>query len=208
VLELRERLSKELGREVGVHPETEHPTYHASIGKAVGPALVDALTKAGLNREGAPVFVQSVETTNLQELHGELHVPLVPLLSAVGAPADLAAAGDPRTCADLITPEELADIATYAAGIGPDRAMVIGRDAAGALAEPTSLVADAHAVGLLVHPYTFRDENQSLPTSLREGASPADDGDAFAEYAAFFAAGVDGVFADHPDTAVAACAAR
>jgi glycerophosphoryl diester phosphodiesterase len=153
------------------------------------------------------VFVQSFETTNLRELSGELDVPLVQLLSATGAPADLVAAGDPRTYADLVTDEGLADVATYAAGIGPDKTQVIARDAAGALGAPTGLVERAHAVDLLVHPYTFRNENQFLPTDLRSGPDPTAYGDPFDEYAAYFAAGVDGVFADNPDTAVAARAA-
>jgi glycerophosphoryl diester phosphodiesterase len=204
VLKLRERLSKELGREIGVYPETKHPTYFASIGKPLEPALVDALDEAGLNREKAPVFVQSFETSNLRKLDDELKVPLVQLLSAQGAPADLVAAGDPRTYADLITPAGLTDIATYADGIGPDKNMVIARNPDQTLGAPTSLVADAHAAGLLVHPYTFRNENQFLPANMRSAGSPSDYGDVFAEYDAFFAAGVDGVFADNPDTAVAA----
>jgi glycerophosphoryl diester phosphodiesterase len=208
ILELRERLSKELRREIGVYPETKHPTYFASIGKPLEPALVDALDNSGLNKADAPVFVQSFETTNLRRLHDELEVPLVQLLSAEGAPADLVAAGDPRTYADLVTPKGLADIATYAAGIGPDKDMVVARGADGTLGAPTPLVADAHAVDLLVHPYTFRNENQFLPADLRRTGGDADYGDVFAEYAAFFAAGVDGVFADNPDTALAARAAR
>jgi glycerophosphoryl diester phosphodiesterase len=204
VLALRERLSKELGREIGVYPETKHPTYFAAVGTPLEPALVETLTRAGLNRKNAPVFVQSFETTNLRALRDELRVPLVQLLSASGAPADLEAAGDARTYADLVTPAGLTDIATYADGIGPDKNMVIARDEAGALGAPTPLVADAHAAGLVVHPYTFRNENQFLPTNLRSSDYPTDYGDAFAEYAAFFAAGVDGVFADNPDTAVAA----
>jgi len=208
VLELRERLSTELGREIGVYPETKHPTYFASLGVPLEPALVAALNQAGLNEEGAPVFVQSFETANLRALRAELRVPLVQLISITGAPADLVAAGDPRTFADLTTPAGLAEIATYADGIGPDKNRVIPRDTDDALAEPTSLVADAHAAGLLVHPYTFRNENQFLPANLRSGSSPTDYGDVFAEYAAFFAAGVDGVFTDNPDTAVAARAAR
>ena len=204
VLDLRQRLSGELGREIGVYPETKHPTYFASIGKPVEPALVDGLTDAGLDHADAPVFVQSFETANLRTLNDELDVPLVQLLSAEGAPADLMAAGDPRTYADLATPAGLADIATYADGIGPDKNMVVARNPDQTLGAPTSLVADAHAVNLLVHPYTFRNENQFLPANLRSGGSPADYGDVFAEYAAFFAAGVDGVFADNPDTAAAA----
>jgi glycerophosphoryl diester phosphodiesterase len=208
VLHLRERLSKELGREIGVYPETKHPTYFTSIGLPLEPALVDALTTAGLNRADAPVFVQSFETTNLRNLDDELQVPLVQLVSGSGAPADLEAAGDPRTYADLTTPAGLAEIATYADGIGPDKNLVIARNEDGTLGEPTSLVPDAHAVDLLVHPYTFRNENQFLPADLRSGGGDTEYGDIFAEYAAFFAAGVDGVFADNPDTAVAARASR
>ncbi|MBW0092889.1 alpha/beta fold hydrolase [Pseudonocardia sp. KRD-188] len=121
-----------------------------------------------------------------------------------GAPADLAAAGDTRTYLDLLTPEALADIATFADGIGPYKDLVIARNADGTLGSTTSLVADAHAAGLLVHPYTFRNENQFLPVGLRTAGGPTDYGDAFAEYAAFYATGIDGVFADNPDTAVAA----
>jgi glycerophosphoryl diester phosphodiesterase len=208
VLALRERLSRELGRVIGVYPETKHPTYFSSIGRPLEPALVAALEKAGLNRKDAPVFVQSFETTNLRQLNDELQVPLVQLLETAGAPADLAAAGDPRTYPDLVTPAGLADIASYADAIGPAKDMVVARHPDGTLGAPTSLVAYAHAVGLLVHPYTFRNENHFLPANLRSAGFAADYGNVFAEYEAFFAAGVDGVFADNPDTAVAARAAR
>ncbi len=65
--------------------------------------VVDALEGAGLNRPGAKVFVQSFETANLRALRATLQVPLVQLTDATGAPADLVAAGDPRTWADLTT---------------------------------------------------------------------------------------------------------
>jgi glycerophosphoryl diester phosphodiesterase len=65
-------------------------------------------------------------------------------------------------------------------------------------------VVGAHAAGLLVHAYTFRDENAFLPAELRSDGAAYELGDAFAEYDAFLRAGVDGVFSDHPDTAVAA----
>jgi glycerophosphoryl diester phosphodiesterase len=204
ILELRARLSAELGRTLGVYPETKHPTYFAGIGLPLEPPLVVALEEAGLDEADAPVFVQSFETANLRALSEALAVPLVQLIDGEGAPADLVAAGDPRTYADLVTPEGLAEIATYADAIGPDKDLVIPRDATGALGEPTALVADAHAAGLLVHPYTFRNENTFLPADLRRPGADDAFGDAFAEYAAFLAAGVDGVFSDHPDIAHAA----
>jgi glycerophosphoryl diester phosphodiesterase len=65
-------------------------------------------------------------------------------------------------------------------------------------------VDDAHAAGLRVVPYTFRDENRFLPAELRSGEDPNAHGDAEAEYRQYYALGVDGVFSDHPDTAKAA----
>ena len=65
-----------------------------------------------------------------------------------------------------------------------------------------SLVRDAHAAGLKVHPYTFRAENAFLPTSLRNGSEPAERGDIEAELRAFLDTGIDGLFIDQPDIAV------
>ncbi|GAA4701924.1 glycerophosphodiester phosphodiesterase [Pseudonocardia yuanmonensis] len=199
ILVLRARLSAELGREIGVYPETKSPTYFAGRGLPCEPALVAALRAHGLDRADSPVFVQSFETANLRALHEQLPVRLIQLLDDVGAPTDLAAAGDPRTFADLTRPAELAAIAEYAAGIGPAKELVIPPDG-----EPTSLVDDAHAAGLLVHAFTFRNENSFLPSGMRRTGREADHGDVFAEYRAFLDAGVDGVFSDYPDTAVAA----
>nr|BFF02247.1 hypothetical protein GCM10020241_39220 [Streptoalloteichus tenebrarius] len=67
---------------------------------------------------------------------------------------------------------------------------------------------DAHAKGLVVHPWTFRNENTFLPADFRGSANPADYGRAFAEYDLFLKQGVDGVFSDNPDTALAARAER
>ena len=204
VIALRKRLSKELDREIGIYPETKHPGYHRSVGLPLEPPLVDALNGSGLNRPGAPVFVQSFEVTNLQALHSRLRVPLIQLIDSTGAPADFEAAGNPRTYDDLLTPAGLAAIADYADGIGPAKDRIVPRDAAGFSQEPTSLVGDAHAAGLLVHPFTFRNENQFLPAEARSSADPNAYGDAFAEYRHFYGLGVDGVFSDMPDTAVAA----
>ncbi|WP_028663114.1 glycerophosphodiester phosphodiesterase [Saccharomonospora halophila] len=204
VLDLAERLSRELGREIGVYPETKHPTYFREQGLALEPALVRTLTRNGLNRPNAPVYVQSFEVGNLRALDDRLRVPLVQLIGGSGAPYDLAAAGDPRTYDDLVTPDGLAGIAEYADGIGPAKGRVVPVTDDGGLGRPTPLVAEAHRAGLVVHPYTFRAENTFLPPGLRSSDDPAARGDVFAEYEAFLAAGVDGVFADQPDLAVEA----
>jgi len=203
ILDLRARLSAELGRELGVYPETKHPSYFRSIGLPLEEPLVAALETAGLNRPDAPVFVQSFELGNLRALRRELGltVPLIFLAEQEGAPVDLLLAGDRRTFADLLTPEGLAGLAEVVDGIGPDKDLVVGRRPDGALGEPTALVADAHAAGLVVHPWTFRRENEFLPADLR---GPDGTGDVVAEIRAHLAAGVDGFFTDHTDLGVLA----
>jgi glycerophosphoryl diester phosphodiesterase len=205
ILELRARLSKELGREIGVYPETKHPTYFAKAGLPLEQRLLDTLNRYGLNRREAPVFVQSFETTNLAQLRKlGLRAPVVQLMSAEGAPFDLVSAGDRRTYADLSTPAGLRGIAAYANGVGPDKVQIIPRNADGTLGRPTSLVADAHAAGLVLHPYTFRAENTFLPNDYQRGTSPNDFGRAIDEQVAYLKTGIDGLFTDQADIGVLA----
>ncbi|MFF4595079.1 glycerophosphodiester phosphodiesterase [Amycolatopsis sp. NPDC001319] len=202
VIDLTRRLSKELHRTLGTYPEVKHSTYFSSIGNPTEPKLVAFLNRNGLNRADAPVIIQSFEVANLKELHKQVRVPLLQLTEASGAPADFVAAGDKRTYADIVTPAGLREVAKYAKYLGPDKAQIIPRDASDNLGKPTSLVADAHRVGLKVQPYTFRNENPFLPANLRSSASPTAFGNVFAEEAAFLKAGVDGFFADQADTAL------
>ena len=99
-----------------------------------------------------------------------------------------------RAASTAPIPNTTIAIAEYAQAVGAAKDLVIPRDEDGRLTTPTPLVAEAHAAGLLVHCWTFRDEARFRPAGL----------DAVGELTAFFAAGVDGVFADSPDTAVAA----
>lgn len=197
VLGLAVRLSEELGRTIGVYPETKNPSYHASIGLALEPPLVRQLRAAGLDRPNAAVYVQSFETSNLRELAAVLTVPLVQLVNPNEPPADLVATGAPADHRTMLCPEGLREMAEYAAVVAPNKNLVVSPDGV-----PTTLLRDAHAAGLGVHPYTFRNENRFLPESLRSGAGPNGHGDAVAELARFLRLGVDAVFADHPDTAV------
>ena len=198
IIDLVKRLSRELGRPIGIYPETKHPSYFRSIGLALEEPLVATLRANRLDRRGSKVFVQSFEVHNLEALNRRIDVPLVQLLGAPGGrPAD-----DPRTYAELATAAGLAAISRYADGVGPSKDYVVPRDAAGRSLAPTGFVRDAHRAGLLVHPYTFRNENTFLPLELRSGADPATWGNALAEYVQFFALGVDGVFTDYADTAV------
>ncbi|PGH41469.1 glycerophosphodiester phosphodiesterase [Micromonospora sp. WMMA1996] len=208
VIDLARAESKARGRTIGVYPETKHPTYFASIGRALEEPLVAVLRKNRLTHRNDPVFIQSFETANLRKLDTMTDVRLVQLMDAVGAPYDFTAAGDRRTYADLATAAGLAWVSRYADGVGLNKNLIVPRDAAGRLLAPTSVIRDAHRLKLVVHAWTFRAENQFLPVDFRIGADPNARGDITSEYELFFDLGLDGAFADQPDTAVAARAGR
>jgi glycerophosphoryl diester phosphodiesterase len=195
-------------RHVGIYPETKHPTYFRSIGLPLEEPLVQTLRANGYRGRNAPVFIQSFEVGNLQQLNRMTNVPLVQLIDATGKPYDFVVSGDPRTYADLVTPAGLAEVATYADGVGVNKDLIVPRDAQNRLLSPTTLVRDAHRAGLLVHSWTFRRENTFLPEDFRQGnpASPVylqATGDFPAELRLFYKLGLDGVFSDNPDVAVA-----
>ena len=204
VIDLARRMSRGQ-RTIGIYPETKHPSYFQSIGLPLEEPLAEALQLNGLSSQNAPVFVQSFEVANLQKLSRLTRAPRVQLFGAPATkPYDFVVSGDSRTYADLATPAGLKVIRNYASGIGPSKDYIIPRDATGRSLAPTALVANAHAAGLLVHPYTFRNENQFLPLELRVGTDPNAYGRAIDEYLMFYAAGVDGLFSDNSDTAVLA----
>jgi glycerophosphoryl diester phosphodiesterase len=202
----RSALARQLGRPaptpIGVYPETKHPSYFQGIGLAMEEKLVATLERHSYKGRDGRAWLQSFEVANLKVLSKLTRLPLVQLIESSGAPYDLIAKGDRRTYADLITPRGLEEIAGYAQAIGPSKALIIPRTASDSLAEPTSLVADAHAQGIHVHAWTFRAENFFLPSTARAGADPKAFGNLDAELRACLAAGIDGFFTDHADIGV------
>lgn len=189
VIALAKRAAKETGRTIGIYPETKHPTYFASIGLPTDAKLVAALHAAGWDHAGSPVFIQSFEVENLKRLKGMTKVRLIQLVDASGAPADGAA----PSYAAMITPAGLKQVAAYAYGIGPEKGLILPPSGT-----PTQLVADAHAAGLKVHPWTFRAENFFLSPGFRSKEGPAQHGDLQGEIRYFLGLGVDGFFTDYP----------
>ncbi|MFM2236192.1 MAG: hypothetical protein RL209_226, partial [Pseudomonadota bacterium] len=188
------------GRTIGIYPETKHPSYFTAIGLPHEAPLLAALTQYGHVEKSAPVFIQSFEVENLKALRSKTKLRLIQLMDEKGSPADRS----DLTYAQMARPEGLKTVATYADGIGPNKAMVIPRTLLGNLGEPTTLVADAHKVGLAVHPWTFRRENYFLPLAQKSGVDPRGVGDLNPEIKAFLATGVDGIFSDNVTEAVAA----
>ncbi len=187
------------GNVVGIYPETKHPSYFDSVGLSMEEELVRLLHATGYHGPRAAVLIQSFEVSNLQDLAAMTALPLVQLINCTGRPADFDGSGDPRTYADLVSPEGLAFVASYADGIGVCKDRLIARGADGTLREPTAVIADAHDAGLSVHGWTFRRENRFLPAEYRRGTDPNAPGDMAGEVQAFLAAGMDGFFTDNPD---------
>ncbi|WP_031011881.1 glycerophosphodiester phosphodiesterase [Streptomyces sp. NRRL F-5727] len=207
VLRWADEEGRRRGREIWLHVETKHPSYFRSIGLGLEERLAKLLRRHGRHRANSAVFLQSFEPSSIQRLSKLVDSPLVVLLSgAATRPWDFVEAGDPRTVADLVTPAGLRWIASYAQGIGPTLDLVIPKDATGRLGTPTTLVRDAHAEGLILHPYTQRNENAFLPADFRRGTDPAAYGDAFGALKRYLETGIDGVFSDNPDTALLAAA--
>jgi len=220
------------GKAVGIYPETKHPTFHDALGLSLEEKLIDVLNKQQFTNPER-IFIQSFEVSNLKDLNSTLlpqaglNLPLVQLFDAYDVaddgsliyadvyarPYDFAVKGDTRTYADLQTPSGLAEIATYADGIGPWKPMiqstkivdankdgraddfnadgvVNGQDRV--VATPSTLVSDAHGKGLFVHAYTFRDEARYLASSYA--------GNPQTEFTNFINLGVDGFFTDFPGT--------
>lgn len=224
VIALVKRKSLEKGRVIGIYPETKHPTYHQALGLPLERPLLKILSQAGWNHKFAPVFIQSFEQGNLKALSKLTSVRLIQLLDAndvnpdgtldftapYDRPYDWTASGKPellaRTFADLTTDAGLREVASYAHGIGPWKRYIVPTvanpqgsgpgEASRALGQPTDLIERAHAVGLKVHTWTFRNEQRRLAGDYA--------GNPINEYLQFYQLGIDGVFSDFTDTAVVA----
>ncbi|MBJ6125039.1 glycerophosphodiester phosphodiesterase [Microvirga splendida] len=231
VIDLAKKEGAARGKAVGIAPETKHSTFHAALGLPMEDRLVNVLKEAGWADASAPVVIQSFEVANLKYLNSRIDVKLAQLLDAedvdkdgnivlnapYAQPYDFVVVGDKRTYKDLLTKEGLAEVKSYADILAPWKPYILptkqvdqnndgkADDLNGdgkadeqdrVLAEPTSVVKDAHAAGLQVFTWTFRNEPKRLASTFK--------GDPAAEYKAFYALGVDGLFSDFPDTAVKA----
>jgi glycerophosphoryl diester phosphodiesterase len=244
ILDLIQLKAKETGRRVAVYPETKNPSFHLALwrtGKVparMEDTLVAVINAYGLNSREAPIFVQSFEPGSLQYMRsigsrvrqvqlidaydidfktGKMLYGSSPAERVYSQPTDWKLAGRNDLFDSMLTPAGLAQIKTYADGIGPWKPMIVPvkcvLDTAGnckdldgsgtfdgypdAIQQPaTTLVTDAHRAGLFVHEYTFRSEKgyYHVPFDAH--------GDPVKEYQRHYLLGVDGVFSDQADTAL------
>jgi len=144
----------ETGRRIGLYPELKHPNFMLEV---EGIDMVDLILRELRDLEiepSDPIFIQCFEVGTLRRLNQRSDFKLIQLIAPEGGPVD---EPDMRY-AEMITPSGLEELVVYADGIGPWLGHVLDAESMAA----TSLVADAHGVGLQVHPWTLRKENGFL----------------------------------------------
>jgi glycerophosphoryl diester phosphodiesterase len=154
----------------GLYPETKAPDVYGRFGLDMERLLVAALRKNRLgtrrSERHTPVIIQSFSDESLRKL-GRMLNPQLPLVLLVNE----------QMQTRWLTPAGLAETKQFASGIGPAKALL-----------DTNLVAQAHALGLSVTPYTFRSSNLGRFKSVGEEMSYY-----------LYDLGVDALFTDNPD---------
>lgn len=174
-------LSRSTGRAVGIYPEIKEPAWHRQHGIDIAERMLAMLDEAGYRTPEDAAFVQCFDVNELKRLRQQFgcRLRLVQLIERQQMPS--------------LERSHLEQIALYAEAIGPALGLIYqGRNPGTAELVVTSLVDDAHAAGLAVHPYTLRKDD--LPEGI-------DDFTALLELL-LHRVGVDGVFTDFPDLMV------
>ena len=184
-IQLVDGLNRSRKTDTGLYIELKAPNWHLAQGQDSAAAVVAVLKQTGYARRTDRVFLQCFDHSTLKRLKQQFKTPL-PLIQLIGE-NDWGEDTD-SDYLQMRTPEGLAEIARYADGIGPWLPQVLQPGSNGGL-EPTELISNAHKLGLLVHPYT-----------LRQDELPAGIGHLDAIHRALFIdAGADGAFTDFPD---------
>lgn len=180
-IELIQGLNQTREHSAGLYIEFKAPQFHAAAGFDIAKSVLAVLDRYGLNTPESPVFLQCFDPDTLKRLSAERATPL-PLIQLIGE-----ASWDPEDSTDyegMLTPEGLAKIADYAEGIGPWIPQLFNKDLT-----PNHVAATAHELGMLVHPYTLRQDALALPVADFNALQSL----------LFDEAKVDGAFSDFPD---------
>lgn len=182
-------LDESTGRTTGLYVELKSPNWHTEQGQDIAVRVLEDLENSGYAGRTDQVYLQCFDNKTLRRLHSDLNTPL-PLIQLIGENSWGEDGAVDYTA--MRTPAGLAEVASYAAGIGPWLHQIFTGKSDNGEPALTELVRDAHANGLLVHPYTFR--RDELPPGITH----------FEDLLEIFLvdAGVDGLFTDFPDLAV------
>ena len=202
-IEFIQGLNKTMGKDIGLYVETKAPWFHKQEGKDISRATLEVLKKYGYTSRESNVLFQTFDYPDLKyvkdTLMPELGVDLKTVILITGNDSHETyelkdGKWEPYDFNYLLNPDNFAEISNYADGMGPAYNMLFD------LEKTTKdhivindLVKNAHAHGMVVHPYTVRAD------ALPEYATDVNE----LYQAILIDADADGVFTDFPDLGVA-----
>jgi len=176
-LQLIQGLNQSRRHQAGVYVEIKDPKKHREAGLDASSAVLRVLRQFGYDSADDRIYLQCFDESEVRRLRQDLNCPLPLIWLTAKAP----------------TPEQLRDARSFCDGLGLQLTLVVtSADSAGRL-QISPIVNEVHAAGLPVHVWTYRAD--ALPKFVKAG-------DALLE-ALTVDAGVDGIFADHPDLVLA-----
>ena len=199
LVEIIDAASVRYGRQLLMIAEIKHGAHFESIGLPLDELFANEIREWATPSK---LVVESFEQKVLAKIRARgIAARYVFLADREGAPADLVAAYGPtaRSYADHLTEKGLARLATEVHGVSVDKRMIVLGNGS-----TTDFVDRAHTAGLLAYTWTLRAENRFLAKAFRVGSTPSAFGNWMGEFSTVLATGVDGVFTDQPDLAVAA----
>ena len=173
-IELIQGLNKSTSKNIGIYPEIKEPEFHRKEGKKVTEIVLKVLSDYGYKTKKDHCILQCFDAKELERIRKELQSELF-LIQLIEFPEET---------------KQLEHFATYADGIGPYYKQILSEKVNGKFIF-TSLVSDAHQLGLKVHPYTFRADSLDEFSSFEEMMQTL-----------LIDANIDGCFTDFPDLVV------
>ncbi|RSC95150.1 glycerophosphodiester phosphodiesterase [Tenacibaculum singaporense] len=174
-IELIQGLNKTTGKNIGIYPEIKNPEFHHQNGKDIAKITLDILSEYGYKTKNDKCIFQCFDAKELERVRKELESDLF-LVQLIEFPEET---------------KQLKHYTTYADGLGPWYKQLLDKKE-GNQWQFTTLVEEAHKLGLQVHPYTFRADQLDEFSSFEEMMQVL-----------LFEANVDGGFTDFPDKMVA-----
>lgn len=174
-IELIQGLNRSTGKNIGIYPEIKAPEFHQKEGKDLTEIVLKILSDYGYTSKKDLCILQCFNAKELERIRKELKSELF-LVQLIEFKEET---------------KQLAHFATYADGIGPWYKQILNKKE-GDKFTFTTLVDDAHELGLKVHPYTFRADDLAEFSSFKEMIQTL-----------LIDADVDGAFTDFPDKVIA-----
>ena len=173
-IELIQSLNKSTGKNIGIYPEIKNPAFHLKEGKNISKIVLNILSDYGYKTKKDNCILQCFDAKELERIRVELKSELF-LVQLIEFSKET---------------KQMKHFASYADGIGPWYKQILDKKVNGKWTF-TSLVSNAHKLGLKVHPYTFRADALDEFSSFKEMMQTL-----------LIDAKVDGAFTDFPDKVV------